>query len=761
MKSYPVFILLLANSFFSNLNACGFYPFGEEVRFCFLDPAGAGYDSYWQFNYTSDWHYGNWDQDDKVDYEMPNILLWRNYCKGRVADEAIRQAIYTIPLKDVKRQSKNAMLKYLYGSNDMEAINYIIFAKRCEGFNWGDDLWEREEEKASAAMDALMKEGIALAGKATRKELHDKYLFLSARISRYSRNATNIKTIYEKHFKDRIQKDIVDYWVLYFYLQFEKDPARKNYYAAQVFANAPDKRFAVRLNYDREIPIEETLKYAANKKEAANIWMMQGIRVTGKALSYMEGVYKNDPSAEALGFMLLREVNKLEDWILTPRYSLFEPSIRDDYWENDNAQRILARVENDRKYAAQVLAFVNRMDISKVDNPQFVRLAQAYLNFLVKDNAASILVLNKLERQLPKGSPMYRQAQLIRGLAITAGQQEGKAVIPAAIQNLLMEKYKELDYHYIFAIARELEDKGNSTDAALLFFKANHQQDWENHSTVYWKTRNDVTSMFSDFYTKAISYIDAVYSPEKVRDLLDRLEAGGKRDSFGTWLYSDALTEKHELQRIEGTLYLRMNKLPEAYKAFSAIDTQHQFVFADNPFYKIWGTPSFVQGYRKTGIDRAYIIGNLMDVLNRANNPAEKERDYYYFQAANCYYNMSFFGNAWNMRRRYKSATQFKTGLADDDEFYGCRTAEKYYALALKHAKTRKFRALCLRMLSQCEKNNSRYITEKEYVANGYRAISVYGVRQYDYLLRKNYSEYYGELTSNCNAFRSYFKARR
>jgi len=74
MKNCLVFILILVSK---SLFACGFYPYGEELRFSFFDPEIAGYRSYSEFYYSANSFepnsvYGDFDK-------MPNELLWVSY----------------------------------------------------------------------------------------------------------------------------------------------------------------------------------------------------------------------------------------------------------------------------------------------------------------------------------------------------------------------------------------------------------------------------------------------------------------------------------------------------------------------------------------------------------------------------------------------------------------------------------------------------------------------------------------------------------
>jgi len=772
MKRLLVFILLLANSFLFQLNACGFYPWGEEVRFCYLKPKyfnfGEGYN---YFNYTSEWYdYSTYKYNEDTGYDdagikdyEPNVVLWERYCNNKVAKEDIKQAIYKLGIADINKSSTNSMLRYLYAGKNHDAINYILFAKKCEQYTWNNiDPWEKNENKDLGSVSMLIKEAGVQALKTRDDQLKKRYLFLKTRLSFYYGKDKDIQNIYDDHFRGIAEKDLVYYWVMFYYTQTLRNPAEQNYFAAQVFANAPDKRFVVRSNYDRSIPIEETLQFAKSKQEAANIWLLHGVRITGKGIEYLVNIHKNNPSSKGLEFMLVREINKLEDWILTPQYSLFEPSTRTDYWENNNAQRILERVKIDREYAREVLAFLNTVDFSKTSNPAFWRMAQAYVAFMAKETKQAAISFKLLEKEIDISNPLYEASQLIKGLVLVANQEQGSAIIPDEVKPVILKQYEKGNLKYLFGLGRELEEKGNMTLAAMLFSKCDYNTNpnvnWGDY--VNWKAKNNIASMYADYYWDYLTYIDACYSISKMKVIINDVNTAGRK-GFDNWLYNDAVKNKHELYRILGTKYLRENNLKEARDVFTFVNKKDDFVFDENPFYKLKGTPEFTESYDKNlKVNRVYIMHNLIKILARAENPSEKNRDYYYFLAANCYYNMSFYGNAWNIRRRFMSSSQSETGFSDDDEFFQCKSAAKYYALAYKNAKKDKFRALCIRMMTECEKHKRR----NEYDAN--LRLSSYDhktnkINKYDLLLKKMYSNDYDELTSNCTAFSDYFKARR
>jgi len=769
MKRSLVFILLLVNSSVFTLNACGFYPFGEEVRFCFMRPEQIGYSDYSYFNYSAHNNYYI-DYSEMPNYmsEDPNITLWSAYCRGMVDSNAISDAIYNLKAEQISKKSTNKMVRYLFSKNDDEAIRYILFAKECENYSGMGDIWEKDEKAVAAQIDAMIKKAEGFAKAAKSKDIRDRYLFLAVRMSYYNGYTQNIKDIYSAFFKDRKYKNSIYYWVLYFRAITEKNPSLANYYVAQVFAHAPDKRIPVKSYYDREVAIEDVIAYARTKEEIANIWLINGLKTTDKGLMAMQQLYYNNPQAEGLGFLLLREINKLEDWILTPRYTLFLPSIRDDYWENINPQRILDRVEVDRKYAAQVLAFVNKTDLSEVDNPQFFKLAKCYLQFLTKGNASAIAGCRELKSELTKSDALYRQVFLIEGLAITASQQQGKAIVPQEIKNLLIEQYRQKNYRYIFAIGRELEDKGNTTDAALLYSVSKSDEelyyDYDGGRTpdhVNWKTQKRNVVGYSDFVDNYLDYIDGYYTTAQLEQLISNVDDHKSTTPFESWLYHNAKKDTYDLKERLGVKYVRENKLPEALASFKKLrGYKENYTFENDPFYIIKYTPEFKVHNKRKAVTREYIVAKLIKVLQQAENANNRDRDYYYFLAADCYYNMSFYGNAWEMRRFFVSGNEFDARVGDDDEFYGCFMAEKYYSLAFKYAKTEKFKALCIRMMGKCVENRHSHEKQRGLYNDDY--VEDTSPNPFYDDLKKNYPGQYNDMVnSNCTAFADYFKARR
>lgn len=779
MKNFLVFILILVSK---SLFACGFYPYGEELRFSFFRMADVRYYSYAEFDYSANSFtpksvYRNFEL-------LPNEKLWLNYCNNQVPVSDIRIVLSELGSKDIVSGSKNKWLQYLYKNKDYEALNYLKFAKKCEFFNsWMEDPWERNEVMVLPKRTKTMNEAIRLSGEAQKEEIKFRYAFLAIRLAFYNQDFEALRKVYDSVFKIRNNQNILDYWSLYFRSMAETEPALANFYAAQVFVNAPDKRFMIAQVYDSKVSLNSVLKFAKNDKEKANVYLLAGIKKHDKTIDYIEKVYGYNPNSEGLNFLLLREINKIEDWVFTPYYSLFSPSIETNNWEYEETsiQNILNRVEKDRVYAAKVLQFVAKTDLNKVADPQFWKTCKAYLLFVTKDYESSLSLVRELEKSLVKSDTLYNQLEIIKALATVAVQKNGEAVISPEIQPIIL---KNSNFNkFIFAIGRELEYKGNTSDAALLYSKMYGNEVSETHDYYegsYWKTIKNKGDTYSDYYSNYFDYINVMYTPQQVEQLINDIRSNAaKKDEFSKWKYDLLKKKLPDLYDLTGTKYIRQNKLYKALASFKKVNTSFwndrysawerseynwdgSNVFDKNPFFELKYTPEFIPVKDPILLTKTSITSQLIKYLNKVNDSNEKDKDYYCFLVANCYYNMTQYGNSWMMRRYSWTSYGNHSILEDESEYFQCDLAKKYYTLAKANAKTKKFKALCVRMIACCERNKLEY--RYPYTYDGKiedHMAYLFSKNRYYSDLKNDYGSDYIKLTSDCSCFKDYFKARR
>ena len=454
MKNFLLFILIFASKF---SYACGYYPYGEDTRISLFNPAIFGYRTYSNFYYSADLFSSNGDYTPK-EFVLPNTKLWFDYCRGNVDIPSIDIAVYQLRETDIDEHSQNDMIQYLYRQKDSDAINYLRFAKNCEFFNsWQEDPWERNTNFAMPKRTELMNRAIEFADKVKNKELKKRYTFLAIRLAWYNHHFDKIQSLFTSVFEKTRNKDILYYWSLYFKSFTETDRAQANFELAQVFANAVDKRFVCHQHYNSKASVDQTLRFTQTNSEKANVYLLYGIEKPDKTLLHLQKIYALNPASDGLSFLLLREINKIEDYVLTPYCTLFQPSLSYDYWGdkgNTSTLQALKRSERDRLYAKEVLQFVNSVNMCKVENPFFWQCCKAYLQFITRDFNACLKLVNQLEKST-SDKTLLNQLQIIKALALTASQANGSAIIQAEIQPTIIANQK--NRQFIFAIGKELE----------------------------------------------------------------------------------------------------------------------------------------------------------------------------------------------------------------------------------------------------------------------------------------------------------------
>ncbi len=774
MKRSAVFILILLISILKPAKGCSYYPYGEDVRFHLLNPESFGYKDFAPFYYTANMFSpaqelinARYNRDSLESSKRMNIELWRKRCKCAVSEKDVYDAVYLDSFLMNDPDCKNKFIQYLHKNNDVEAIKYLDFAKNISMFNsFFEDPWERYQTATLPQRTAFIATGLKKVNDLKDEDIKLRYAFLIIRLCYYNSDFETIKKLYNENFGNREEKNIIDYWSMYFFALTEPKGALRNYHAAMVFTYAPDKRFMVEQVYCKKISVSETLRHAKNKKEIAAVWLLAGIDNPARALECIKNIYINDPHSDGLSFLLLREVNKLEDWIYTPYYTYFEPSVSPENYNvySKNHQRIL----RDKAYAQEVLSFVNSINCKLIESPKVLEITNAYLLLMTEKHSASLAKLNAINNELNEGNTLNEDINILKAVCLTAQQTNGSAIIFDEIKPLLMQQCRLNNYRFIFAIARELEFKGNTTDAALLFSKINVGQYEEN--SLSWKSRHHHITSWDDYYTNYFYYMDAEYTTNEMVQLITDVEKSKDKDVFSSWKYSMLKNDLPRMYDLLGTKYLRENDLINALSSYEKVnDTlwkskyfSYKTYLNANPFYT-----DFYNEHNKTAADtinynKASITRALIKYINRGDDINEKDRDYYFFLAANCYLNMTQYGNSWMMKRYYWSSSAVKSNLPDDKDYMNCDRAKLYYLKAKSLSKNKKFAAICLRLSGRCEKYRLVNELRDKFPNLEWEKFSekVFKANKYYSQIKTQYPDYYEDLISNCFSFEDYMKTR-
>lgn len=755
MNKFLIFIIACIINI-HKLLACGFMPLGEEIRYSLFLPEYYSYSDLSAFNYNAN-IFGYYFEYN-IPYEA-NVYDWYQYSHREVALSEIKSCLNELSFNDINQNTLNAFTKFLYKKNDWQTIQYLKIAKKCEIFNNAElnDSWERDSTSklnSTAILDTINQ----ILKRNKTEYFNRKYAFLAIRVAYYTKKPKIIRTYFEKYFQNK-HRDYLYYWALFFYA-FQSNNI--DLYASDIAANSYEKRYASYYYFNSKFSLQRGLSKATNRSEIANLYAYASLQRKSPNLDYLKIIYNNSKHFRLLDFLLLREINKLEDWIYTPYYTNFLPSINFNsaqYHSESNdiitIEILRKRSEKDRQYAHKLLHFVNKVNYSKVLNPALWKAAEIQLLFMTREYKKCLHKIALFERLYAK-EKILPQIEKIKVLCQIEQMPYGEAKINKAIKPLIIKYIK--DPYFVFAAGRELEFKGNIQEGLALIAYQNQwpmEYDIQTNNFVEWMDHNRKNTGVLNYFTDYFDYVDLVYPAVSLQKVVNRLNVI-PTEPFDSIIYTRLIKDKNYLSDLLGTKYIRENLLWKALKTFESIDSNYwennynawerdkfddQFLFDKNPFYDLKYTKSFIEHRDKFFVNKLSIVRHLIQYLNLADNKDTKNRDYYYFIIANCYLNMSRYGNSWMLRRFYYPYGRSSDGrtFTDNYEYWKNTLAQKYYNLAYIHSKSDKFKALCLRMLDYI--NNSCTIDQP--------------MQQ----LKTHYPQYYEDL-SNCENLDKYFSNR-
>lgn len=770
MKRLTVFILISVINCLQAVYACGpYYPFGEQVRFTLLKQGLFRTEGFEGFLYSANSFETN-DEDIASGSRM-NAILWRDQTGSKLDPEVIMDGIYNSEAQ-FSSTFTNAFLLELQQKGQNAALEYLRFAHKCSKLNSRlQDPWERRPSVTLPVRNEMIREALEKAASAKDNTLSRRYAFLAIRLAHYNNEIVTLNATWKKYFS-ATPKDLLDYWALYFKAIHETNEVKRNVSLALVFLHAPDKRFAVYQQYNFDIDSEKVLGACNTDEQKSAEWLIRGITNPARALESIRNFYELNPSSPALNILLHRELSKLEDWIFTPYFSEFEPAMTSFSEEEGDAEESVnsVRIAADRSYARNFLEFIEIMKTEGTADPQVWKMASAYLSYMAGEYEQSLALIGQLQGEQPQET-LAAQLQIIKALNLVSRQTAGQAIVPDEIKQILLDEASLHNNRFMFAIARELEYKGNTTDAALILSHINEETDDGSYAEgIYWRSKQGYRTLYTDVYYDYFFYLDAAYTVDQMNALIESIRRNQNTTDFDAWEYRTASYDISRLYDLLGTKYVRKNQLKEALTTFEKCDpemwTSPNYQYATyldaNPFYTNMYNEHGTVEQDSVRYTKPELISTLISYLEKAENPKAKNRDYYYFLVANCYLNMSYYGNSWMMRRYFASSVENFTGLEDDEEYYKCLQAEHYYLKAREVSKSTQFQALCLRMAGRCEKY--RILREFEYGETYYSeeemAAEAFSRNKYWEMIRTQYPNDYNELIYNCYSFETYFNSR-
>jgi hypothetical protein len=694
-----------------------------------------------------------------------NCKEWQQKVGTKVSTEDIYEILYETKFEPLGLAhiegdwqlnfAENSFMQALILPKNKELLTYLLFAKRLEydfvreqvrGRNSvGWESWDALAKDEFISPEIGIKIDSLICEVPTMKDnfLKMRYAFLLMR-EHCSDNKGDFQLLHDAIFKNELKNSLIQDWAI----GFGENPknafsneANRNYVYSLSFDRCEEKKFwAVQAFDNKPKFVTEALQLAQNQHERGVIKVMSIIQKNSPQLPKIIEIADLLPNSHYLAFLISKEINKLEDWIFTPKFTTYCPSIifsarEGQDWFGGREKTLRKNLQTDIAYLRKLKAFLKKIyPKSTGEMHDFLAVSIAHLCFLDDELAEGNQYLAQISANANPSILMQKNIDLtlnyLKGEDIsTVKTQEKIALLLNQLDKKCLgnfEMYKNL-YTLLRAVSNEYEQKQDFATAGLLFMKSEYYKrryemrwyDYEAENLENYTMANEKP----DAYMR-IGYFDRFATTQDMDKVINMLQKTQKTH-FEQYLCKQPLAYIDFYKDIKGTIAFRNDDLELAYQTFKQIPDsfwrkkyEYRNYLNENPFVpKSW---RYVQ---KPHFDYAFNKADFLAEMIRLKkeleqNPAKKAENY--LKLAHAYYNCSYWGNAWMMCAYERSSWNiFTEGYLGEifgkisekrekiqkGNYLKCSLSKEYYQKALQFAENDEQRAMASLMIHQCEYN--------------------------------------------------------
>lgn len=777
-----VFSVLVAISPCNRINSCYSGPAWGDTRAVFFNPE-LGEDSTglkpffysYQYLFPNDYDgYTSLGEKNTINDYRLNCQEWRAYLGGKIDLEDIYRVIYGSSADSfataLKTQTLNEFLpgntfmKALQKPANAAALHYLDFAKRFEfqQFESAGDPWEEPRyhqhwfRQDSVMLDRLAEESVEGLAKASDPFLQQRWAYQRINVFYYKGvkgGADSITQTFQKYFDLRRDKTILLPWALLKVAEVNPNPNLANYQLALVFERCQSKRLRAMQLFQSE-SAEKALPYTRNAQEKAAVLTLRAIRNPGRGLHELKYIARLSPESPYLPLLLTREINKVEDWLMTKRltglnpWHSFEPPY--DYDDNNYDQKLdrwrRMNVEKDRQYLHALRSAVAQMEVNQRRQPKrapFLQLALAHLYYMEQRPAdawrtlQAIRTKDNIQWQLQKNIQevlLLPQRTDVRRPAVQAALYKRLHYIREHT-SLLSEPAQQLSRIYL-ALSHAYLSKKDVVTAGLLFGRASR---YTATFTEEWWTSADAQVFYDNLATlkdlEALERLLLKKEKTPFENLITQPFQEMESSGYSDWSYYGSDSDKpvhiipaDKLHELMGTFALRDGHLKRAAAEFAKVDTVYWGDYYGTWSVDICGSIRFIAAdtlLPLPGNNKYTIVRKMLDLQEEAiRNPAKRAENYYLL--GNAWFQCSYWGIADGMlalhgsssetdvpygKRRGPAYLSSRPDLARyGNMYYRCTRAAAYFRKSLAARPDRELAARAYYMLAECDRRD-RWMT--------------------------------------------------
>lgn len=521
-------------------SACGYFWDEEELYYKFF------HDQEW---FTEDLHgllYTPMEPLFAGSMYDPNIRAWQERLGTDLPEEAISWAVYQMPLEEimeVQRAAKgafditvseatrtNPLVQRWFKKQHLDALAYLIYAKRCEPhcisryYHWSEDEPENEQETKKD----LIVQGKVLIESESDPWLKGRYAFQLVRLAHYDDNAEMADSFFEVYLARATEKSYIYYRALEQKAGALMDDDSPRHFA-RVYHELPDRRTEClrSFSFTGENSWQVSFDRCETNEERALMYMLRAFRYDGYEIEEMENIYALDPTSHLLALLMARQINMME------RHAF--PSQAD--------QSLVYPEKIGSENLDRLLALCNKLlDNGRPEDQTLFLISKACMQLYQGEfNGA-----RKTLKKVPADSPHTPQAQLLDFVSRIVELQK----VDKATENAIYEEYASNAYfkecHDLMPLIKDR-------------FGALYIQQEEFGKAFLCHHQPDMLEIFLD-----LNVIDAIIA----------LQQKTTRTHFETYLLEGIeLTDIYELR---GSWYMQRNELENAIAEFKKLPTYHE-----------------------------------------------------------------------------------------------------------------------------------------------------------------------------------------
>ncbi|TAE14221.1 MAG: hypothetical protein EAZ95_10155 [Bacteroidetes bacterium] len=681
--------------------------------------------------------------------EEANLNDWLAYLNNKPKLDDVRQIVYKVSANDMQAirgyvsagkgnlspdLQKNSLIKYWQGNKDIEAIDYLFYAKTCEGQAGTFDDWEtpkRDMSQVKWLADAGKK---YYAEKASNDFLKVRFAYQAIRMAHYSNQYNKAIGWYDelvKPLEGKTNSPIV-HWALAHKagcLMSAGKEGEANFLFAQIFDKCPSKRVSSALSWkvENETVWTNALGFCKSPQDYGALHFMRSLDGGADILAEMKNVYQKTPEYDKLHVMLLREINQLENALL--KVELKENLLFLNQTSPSSPAEGAKKLHKLREFVTKCVAE------GKTQNKEIFAMASGYLDFMAGNGAQGIKKLEDLAKQTK--NPAYQKQIEVCKLAIQ-----------------------------VASLAKA--DEASETDLFNAVIKAEHkhltEMMWNAFARLYDKQGEKGKALMCSFGSLQMS--PKVEALDQLIAMTDKKKKTQMEQHLMNYLSNK--NAKAYLTEIKATLLFSQDKLKEAIALYEQVPADMVGKIKENPLaFAIPHYATYPTEEGKNKYNRLLLAQKMANLKKMVENP-NLDQAQQYFQLGCIYYNLTFFGNSWDAIDYYRSGTDIALAYApNEDNFanFDCSKAKYYFDRAMNTAlkdQNKELGAKAAYMAAKCEQNQY-YINAKNKEVWGFiEPTYAPEHRRYFATLKKEFADtkYYKDILNECSYFNTFVKRK-